>query len=128
MKEKIKTQKEDIFDELRRLMKSFSFSDKILKKFNIFSILIGVISFFIFGFIFGFIGLILGIIAKKDKQKGAILGIILNTLSISLLLTYWIIRDISAGNYKYFITAIIFSIISVVMKLSGFFEQKRNSE
>jgi len=37
MKEKIKKlKKDDIFDELRRLMESSVFSHKILKKFNIF--------------------------------------------------------------------------------------------
>ncbi len=42
MEEKIKeSKKEDIFDELRRLMESSAFSHKILKRFNIFSILIG---------------------------------------------------------------------------------------
>jgi len=83
-----------------------------------------VISFFVFGLIFGSIGLVLGIIAKKDKQKGAVFGIIFGALSISLVLTYWIVKDISAGNYKFLITAIIFTIISVVMKLAGFFDRK----
>jgi len=37
MKEKNgKSEKEDIFDELRRLMKNFPLSNKILEKFNIF--------------------------------------------------------------------------------------------
>ena len=125
MKEKInKPGREDIFDELRRLMKNSPLSTKALEKFNIFSILIGVISFFVYSLIFGSIGLVLGIIAKKDRQKGAVFGIILGTLSISLVLTYWIVKDISASNYEFLITAIIFTIISVAMKLAGFFDRK----
>ena len=130
MKEKInKSEKEDIFDELRRSidelrrsMKSSPFLAKVLEKFNIFSILIGVISFFVYSLMFGSIGLVLGIIAKKDKQKGAIFGIILGALSISLVLIYFIVEDISVGNYKFLIKAIIFTIIFAVMKLAGFFD------
>lgn len=119
--------KEDIFDELRRLMKSSSLSTKVLERFNIFSILMGAISLFVYSLTFGSIGLVLGIIAKRDNQKGAILGIVLSTLSISLVLTYWIAKDISTGNYEFLVTAIIFTIIFAAMKLGGFFDQ-RNSE
>ena len=94
--------------------------------FNIFSISIGVINFFIFSLLFGLLGIVLGIISKRDKQKGAILGIILNTLGTSLLLASWIVADLTEGNYQAIITAIIFTIFSVTLKLLGFLNSRNN--
>jgi len=70
MEEKIKeSKKEDIFDELRRLTESSFFSHKILKNFNIFSILIGIISFFVFTLLLGLVALILGgFFERKNVQ------------------------------------------------------------
>jgi len=70
------------------------------------------------------VALVLGIIAKKDGQKGAVLGIILGILSMSLMLTYWIAKDVSVSNYEFLIVAIIFAIFSGIIKLAGFLREK----
>lgn len=88
-------------------MESSSLSRKILKKFNILSILIGITGLFVATIFTSTIALILGIIAKRDKQKGAIIGIILGALGPGLLFICWIIEDISVGNYEALTSGII---------------------
>ncbi|MFA4880795.1 MAG: hypothetical protein WC650_04210 [Candidatus Doudnabacteria bacterium] len=127
MKEKNKKSEEkDIFDEFLIIVKHFRITNVLLKKFNIFSIAIGIISFFIYSLLLGLIALILGIIAKRDKERGATFGIILSILSISLVLIRWIIEDISTGNYRSLIKAIIMIIIFTVLKFGGFFDRKKS--
>jgi hypothetical protein len=124
-KPKIQKTEEDIWDELRRLMRSVPFLSKILEKFNILSILLGVISFFILGLLLSLIGLFFGIIAKREKQKWAIWGIVLNSVSLGGLIIFWTTKDILVGNYQVLTKTIVevasFAFLMVVLR---FFEKK----
>jgi hypothetical protein len=82
----IKIYEHSIFDEIDELMKKSKLSSKILKKFSIFSIVIGIGSMFMptksIALVTCLIAIVIGIVAKRDKQKLAVVGIIIGIFVI----------------------------------------------
>ncbi len=118
------SKKENIFDGLLREMKKSPFSYKLLKKFSILSICLGVASFLGSYIILSYLAFILGVVAKKDAQKGAIFGIALGTIGMSLSIFDMIRLTTLLGRYD-LILVIIVVILSFLLNPSSFSNWKK---
>ena len=132
-KEKNKGESKNEPTLLQKLRKKFN-NNKIFNYVGIISVILGIMGWFIAGIILGIIALILAFAAKKDKQRFAILGIIIGIIDICGAILIPLVRSgFSSQSIAQIITAGIvgvgYTLISdSQMKQAEIKYQKKKSE